>query len=79
MADEEGCNEIEHQLDCGSPAEDPPGLDVPDDITAMRELAASLTGRLADVYEALLIQHAGGREKITMSSIARKWGVCECQ
>lgn len=61
------------------PATDPFDEDDPDDILQLREFASSLTGRLADVYEALLIQHAGGREKISMTSIARKWGVSVTQ
>ena len=42
-------------------------------------MAASLTGRLADVYEALLIKYAGGKEKITFTSLAEKWGVSHTQ
>ena len=57
------------------PSTNPFAEDEPDEIVKLREIAAGLKGRLADVYEALLVQYAGGRETISLSSIARKWGV----
>ena len=60
------------------PADDPFD-DVPDRILRLREIAASLCGRQADIYEALLVKYAGGKEKISMTDIARKWGVSVTQ
>lgn len=57
------------------PSVDPFAEDEPEEIMKLREIAAGLKGRLADVYEALLIQYAGGRDTVSLSSIARKWGV----
>ena len=48
-------------------------------ILRLREVASSLSGRLADVYEALLVKYAGGKEKISMTDLARKWGVSVTQ
>ena len=56
-------------------APDPFGTDLPDDIACLREVAASLTGHLADIYEALLVRYAGGQERISFSASAKKWGV----
>ena len=47
----------------------------PEEILRLREIAASLSGRLADIYEALLVKYAGGKEKLSMKDIAGKWGV----
>ena len=60
-------------------APDPFGEDEPDDVRSLREFAESLSGRLADVYEALLVMYAGGKEKISMTDLARKWGVSVTQ
>ena len=60
---------------CGIPAADPFDEDLPDDILALREIADSLTGRQADVYEALLVSHAGGQARSSMREIADKWDV----
>ena len=73
--DEEGRPECDRITGFAIPCEDPFAEDEPDEILRLREVASSLTGRLADVYEALLVKYAGGKEKITMTSLARKWGV----
>ena len=52
-----------------------PFEDVPEMILRLREVAASLSGRQADIYKALLMKYSGGKEKITMSDLAKKWGV----
>ena len=41
--------------------------------------AASLTGRLADVYEAMILRYAGGERNIKFVTVARKWGVSQTQ
>ena len=53
---------------------DPFGADLPDEVYALRELAETFTGRLGDVYEAMLANLAGGK-RITCRSLAAKWGV----
>ncbi len=50
-------------------------VDVPVELQALREVEASLTGRRAEVYEAMFQRAAGGRERIRFSEIARKWDV----
>ena len=57
------------------PAADPFGTDLPDDICALREIAAGLTGRLKAVYEAMLQKAADGSDRITYTEIAKIWGV----
>ena len=49
--------------------------EIPVELQALRDVASSLTGRLADVYEAMIQRAAGGRIRIRFSDIARKWGV----
>ena len=51
----------------------------PEEIRILREIAGSLEGRQADIYEALLVQYAGGKAKISMTGLARKWGVSVTQ
>lgn len=57
--------------------EDPFGADLPDDIYALRELAATLRGRKKDVYEAMLHNLSGSGRRITNVELARRWGVYE--
>ena len=59
--------------------EGPFDTEEPEDILRLREIASFLTPRQRDVYEALLIQYAGGKEKISMTDLARKWGVSVTQ
>lgn len=49
--------------------EEPAGLQ------ALREVAAELMGRKAEVYEAMIQRAAGGQVRVRFSEIARKWGV----
>lgn len=49
--------------------------DVPPELLALQEVAASLTGRLAEVYEAMIQRAAGEQERVRFSEIADKWGV----
>lgn len=49
------------------------------EMQALREVAVSLTGRKAEVYEAMIQRAAGGRERLRFSDIARKWGVAPKQ
>ena len=77
MVCDNGSSELDKNEDFGVPAEDPFAEDLPDEILKLREIAASLSGREADVYEALLIRYAGGQEKISVPDLARKWGVSE--
>lgn len=49
------------------------------EMQALREVAASLTGRKAEVYQAMIQRAAGGQERIRFSEIARKWGVAPKQ
>ena len=77
--DEEANPESDRISGLGIPCEDPFDEDTPDEIQRLREVAASLTGRLADVYEAMLIRYAGGKVRITTEELARKWGVSVSQ
>lgn len=73
--DEEDNPESDRISGLGIPCEDPFGEDTPEEILRLREIAGTLTGRLADVYEAMLIRYAGGKERITTEDLARKWNV----
>ena len=44
-------------------------------LQALREVAAELTRRKAEVYEAMIQRAAGGQVRVRFSEIARKWGV----
>ena len=70
-----GDSQADQMEELSMPAEDPFSENEPEDVLRLRELAQSLTGRLADVYEALLVRYAGGKERISMQEIADKWGV----
>ena len=63
----------------GIPCEDPFGEDEPEEIRQLREVASSLTGRMADIYEWLLVKYAGGTEKLSLQAIADKWGISKAQ
>ena len=75
LEEDENDSYMESRKESRVPSVDPFAEDEPDEIVKLREIAAGLKGRMADVYEALLVQYAGGRETISLSSIARKWGV----
>ncbi len=79
FTNEEGESNMERKICFSIPAEDPFGENEPEAILRLREVASSLSGRLADVYEALLVKYAGGKEKISMTDLARKWGVSVTQ
>lgn len=79
MINEEGDSKADQREDLSIPAADPFNADAPLEIACLREVASSLTGRLADVYEALLVKYAGGKEKISFTSLAKKWGVSATQ
>ncbi len=79
MVFDDGDNQFGHKSEYSVSAEDPFNEDTPEDILRLREVSASLTGRLVDVYEALLINHAGGKEKISLAEIAKKWSVSTAQ
>jgi len=46
---------------------------------ALREVAAGLSGRKAEVYEAMIQRAAGGQARLRFSDIAKKWGVAPKQ
>ena len=71
-ADEYGSEFITHDPD-------PFGADLPDDIYALREIAASLTGRLRAVYEAMLQRAADGAGRRTLTDVRDEWGVSYTQ
>lgn len=79
LINDNGKSELEKKKCFSTPACDPFAEDEPDEILCLREVGASLTGRLADVYEALLVKYAGGKEKISFTSLAKKWGVSVTQ
>ena len=79
LLNDDGDSELEKKKSFSIPAFDPFAEDEPDEVLRLREVAASLTGRLADVYEALLSKYACGKERITFTSLAKKWGVSVSQ
>lgn len=79
LVNDDGDSMADRREDLSIPAADPFDENTPLDIACLREVAASLTGRLADVYEALIIKYAGGKEKISFSALAEKWGVSRTQ
>ncbi len=79
LINDAGDSELERKQNFSVPSEDPFAENEPEEIVILREIAASLKSRLADVFEALLVQHAGGKEKISMTALARKWGVSVTQ
>lgn len=48
---------------------------LPVEMQALKDVAASLNGRKAEVYQAMIQRAAGGQERIRFSDIAKKWGV----
>ena len=70
---ETGESTLEKRLEFSAPAA--MDEDIPPEFQALQEVAASLTGRLAEVYEAMIQRAAGGQERIRFSDIADKWGV----
>lgn len=79
LINDDGDNKADQREDLSTPVPDPFDENTPDDIACLHEVATSLTGRLADVYEALIIKYAGGKEKISFVSLAEKWGVSHTQ
>ena len=77
--DEEGNPESDKMREFGIPCEDPFGENEPDDIFRLREFAASLSGRMADIYEWLLVKYAGGQARLSLQAIAAKWGISSTQ
>ena len=77
--DDEGNPEVDRIPGLGIPCEDPFADDEPDEILQLREVASSLTGRMADIYEWLLVKYAGGKEKLSLADIADKWGISRAQ
>ena len=49
--------------------------DVSVEMQALREVALLLTGRKAEVYEAMIQRAASGQERLQFSDIAKKYGV----
>lgn len=49
--------------------------EVPVELQALRDVAASLSGRKAEVYEAMIQRAAGGRERLRFGDIAAKYEV----
>ena len=68
---------LEYRRDFSIPAE--ADDEATPEMQALREVAASLTGRKAEVYDAMVQRAAGGKERIRFSDIAKKWGVAPKQ
>ena len=77
--DEEDTPESDRISGLGIPCCDPFGDAMPEDVRQLREFADSLTGRYADIYEFLLVKHAGGQKKLSLKEIADKWGISPAQ
>ena len=77
--DEESNPENDRISGLGIPCEDPFGEDTPEDILQLQELAESLTGRDAYIYEFLIVKYAGGKEKLSLKAIADKWDISLAQ
>ena len=72
----DGDSLTEFMPDFGRKDEDPFGTNLSEDVYALRELAATLTGRKRDVYEAMVVNLSGGK-RITNTELAKRWGVYE--
>ena len=77
VSQDTGESTLDWHLEFSAPAE--MDVEIPLKLQALREVAASLTGRRAEVYEAMIQRAAGGKERIRFSEIARKWGVAPKQ
>lgn len=53
--------------------------EIPVEMQALRDVAASLNGRRAEVYQAMIERAAGVQERLRFSDIARKWSVAPKQ
>ena len=79
ITNDEGEENADKNTELGYTDEDPFGTDLPDDLYALREFAATLTGRRRAVYDAMLDNLAGGAGKTSNVELARFWGVSEGQ
>ena len=79
MVNDDGVSELEKKASFSIPAFDPFGEEESEEIETLREIAASLNARQKDIFEALLVEHAGGKEKITMTELSDKWDVSVTQ
>ena len=62
-----------------NPFQDPFEDKIPVELRALRDVAASLSGRLADVYSALLARYDEDEEKVKFIDLAEKWNVSPAQ
>ncbi len=77
VSQDTGESTLDWQLEFSAPAE--MDVNIPLKLQALQEVAASLEGRRAEVYEAMIQRAAGGKERVRFSDIARKWGVAPKQ
>ncbi len=75
--EEDGSDDLDRHAVFSAPAapDEPESIE----LRALREVAATLSGRKAEVYEAMLQRAAGGQERIRFVDIAKKWGVAPKQ
>ena len=71
--EEDGSDDLNRHAEFSIPFEEEE--EEPAGLQALREVASELTGRKAEVYEAMIQRAAGGQVRVRFSEIARKWGV----
>ncbi len=77
LVNEEGEDHMDRHAVFSHPAE--MDEDISAEMQALLEVAASLTGRKAEVYNAMIQRAAGGQERLRFSDIAKKYGVAPKQ
>ncbi len=75
LRNEDGESGIESWTPFSCPFEDPFEDDLPVEMRALREVGLSLTGRLRDVFDALLGKTDENGNKVKLKDLADKWDV----
>ena len=77
VSDDTGESTLDYHSEFSAPAEMDQAETV--EMQALREVAQSLSGRKAEVYDAMIQRAAGGKVRIRFVDIANKWGVAKQQ
>ena len=79
MINEEGESALESWLSYSEPFRDPFEDDLPTEFQALRSVASSLTGRLQDVYRAMISRYDPDVQTVRFVTLAKKWNVSPAQ
>ena len=77
VSPETGYSTVDRHAELSAPAE--MDAEEPLELQALREVAASLSGREAEVYEVMLLHAGGDKESVRYADLAEKWGVAPKQ